>query len=495
MGLRGQDYRKMKRLVILLSALGLLSILAYAQEAKQLAGGYAQLSLKQQEQAAKMIELFETFYEIPDGSCNNAYKVKHKLDRRLAKMHKGKDEQYYSDFFYDQIKSTLQTRNMQQMTYDINRFVYFFPTDHRVEALLKVKARTNIEQRNWMQLDKTIREMKRYAESTGADCNETITQLTEELNQLMATESYERALQGVWVSDSVHKKSGIPLLALRIYEEGVELYKGTSFEKTKKLKGELPTNFYFSSGTAIDSTGCFEASFFARNVNPANTNLANHAIGQAQSNLSHGLASIEIGNTGGMVSGLAGAGMNILFAYAMSQSSTIDAGMILRMKPRNENVMDVDIRLLSDVSKSTDPILVKKYEKTMHTVLYKVNAADNAVLYTDTPNNNWDLGYKPISFYQCNQHTQESDFNNLASFKRVKIPFFSQSIMWLTGIPTFGLFAFEYGAIVAWPRKCHKQSKHNFKIMNEIKEQAMSRQALIDAYMNQYPINENESNN
>ena len=445
--------------------------------------GYAQLTTKLQKNAVKMTELFENLYEIPDGNCNKAYKAKHKLDRKLAKMHKGKDVEDYSQFFYDQIKSTLQSRNIQQTTKEINRFVYFFPTDHRVEALLKVKARTNIEQKSWMQLDKTIREMGNYAKASGADCRETMAQLTEELHHIMATESYENALQGVWVSDSVHKKSGIPLLALRIYEEGVELYKGTSFERTKGLKasGELPSNFYTSSGTAIDSVGCFEASFFARNINPANTNLANYAIGQAQNNLSHGMASIETGNTAGMAAGFVAAGFNALFAYAMSQSSTNDACMTLRMMPRNENVMDVDVRILTDASKSTDPILIKKYERTMHTTLYRVNAADNMVLYTK----------KPVSLYNNTPKSSEGDFNNLESIIHVKNAKLPVGAALLSGYMTYGLIPVMYNSVKLKKEK----SKHNLRAINDIKVQALQRQAIIDEYINQYPINENETNN
>lgn len=446
------------------------------------AKGYSQLTPKQQKRAVKITELFEKYYEIPEGNCNKAYKAKRKLDRKLSKMHRGIDEQDYSQFFYDQIKSTLQTRDMKQMTKEINRFVYFFPTDHRVEALLNVKARTNIEQRSWMQLDKTIREMKSNSEVTGTDHSETITQLTEVLHQLMATESYENTMLGVWVSDSVDKKSSTPLLALRIYEEGAELYRGTSFERTKGLKanGELPPNFYYSSGTAIDSTGCFEVSFFARNVNPANINMANYAIGQAQSNLSHSVASIAAGNTAGMTAGLVGAGFNALFAYAMSQSSTNDACMFLRMRPRNENVMDVDIRLLTDASQSTDPILIKKYEKTMHTTLYKVNAADNMVLYTKTP----------VSLYNNTPKSSEGDFNNLESITHVKNAKLPTGVAILTGYMTYGIIPICYSAKLK-----KEKSKHNLRTINDIKVQALQRQAIIDEYLNQYPINENGTNN
>lgn len=419
---------------------------------------------KQAKYVDGLIGLFDNYYVPSNTNCGKILKVRDKLRKRLAKLPKGMDETTLADYFYNQIKYAVDTASMQQLLRDIDRYVVFFPTDSRVEALLRMKAEMFVNQGNWMQLDKTVRQLVRYSEASERDCSGTVREMSDELVRLMASEPYVHALQGVWVSDTVDSKSGIPLFMLRVYERGVELLEGSHINKVfvaedfihmyehplnknKLCRNPFVSCFFYSYGSEIDSLGIFRTSFFTRIEHHAQPALALTAIDGAQKSASSAVANVVTGNTAGATADIFVTGINVGLAYLLSLSYVKDLCMTVEMSPVGNNVLDAKVLLIKNYSKSTNPAKMKENTTELATRLYKVNSADEIVMYKKRKNS--------FMLYDNNAYTDEVVFNELDDIKEAK-------------------------------------ATNNFDIMKRIKQAAFDRQSLIDKYKSEHEMSEGE---
>lgn len=457
---------------------------------------------KEEKYVAELVELFDDYYVPRKTDCGNTVKVKNRILKALSKKPKEINDSTLSGIFYEQIRQTLQNQsNITQSIKEIDRFVCFFPNDKRVKSLLNVKAQMYIEQNNWMQLDKTIRRLEEYANATGADCEALISELSGTLVYMMSTESYNHSLQGVWVSDSLDKKTGLPLFMFRIYGQGVEFLeqsymrkkvivdppsKNTMHPINSKSKCRDPyTNcFFYSSGSAIDSLDRFNVTFFTREVKTANDALANGAIDMAQTSLTKAIAHGAAGSYDAMGGYIASAGFFGLMAYAASQSSVQDLCMYVQMTQLNENVIDARIDMINDFSKSSDPIKIKNNTESYSAVLYRVNSADDVILY--------DKGKHPFPLYENNCYTQEVIFNDLESFTPIKKSAGAKIAIgagFYSGVPFITL---PIMMPIMNHRMGKKKARYNTEVIEMIKEAALHRQAVINEYWEQNNIYQDE---
>lgn len=452
---------------------------------------------KQAKYVDGLVCLFDDYYVPANANCEKVLKVRNKLRKRLAKLPKGMDGTVLADYFYNQVKCAVDTAGTQQLLKEIERYVVFFPTDRRVENLLRTKADLFVGQGNWMQLDKTIRQLVRYAEASGRDCSVMVREMSGELVRLMASESYGKTLQGVWVSDTVDKKSGMPLFMFRVYKNGVELLEGSHINKVfvaedvvhsykhplnkKKLcRDPLYSCFFYSYGSELDSIGVFRTSFFTRIEQHAQINLAMTAIDNAQKSASSAIASAVAGNTAKATAGVVAAGVSVGLAYLMSQSYVKDLCMTLEMTPVGNNVADAKVLMIKNYSKSTDPAKMKENTAVLSTRLYKVNSADEMVLYRNRK--------KPFPLYDNNAYTDEVVFNELDDFKKIQKPFYAKTgakvaVVVMTGLASLAILPFMNGGKKA-------KATSNFDMMKLIKQAALDRQSLIDKYRSEHEKNE-----
>lgn len=359
----------------------------------------------------KVRSFFYTYYDSQD--LFEVYKVKKKLNKYFYKLPQEVKDSIKS-FVYKDIEQYLMLNQKDLVLRKITEYLLLFPKDQKNGILLNIVGHIYAERGNWRMLEEVINDLSTFAELANQDWNKEINWLEDECAKIAVSESFDREIEGIWVSDSISKAANVPYYIFQIQRDGsAYLLGGSAFyeKELKKLPDYLKNIFYKSlrSDLNIDNEELY-LQFASEHVNQGSEEIAqigHDAVRRVNGEVA-GLVQKKNVSTGTKIGATVASGaLGILGNLAASEAAvtkkyiyTLD----VNMTKVDENCMDATITLAELYGRSDLPDLYKQDIDKSEVRLYKVNSTDDIIFMSKKG--------KPMKFFISSVY-DESDIESL----------------------------------------------------------------------------------
>lgn len=323
------------------------------------------------------------------------------LKTKLQKLPKSITKEEYKKIIYNRIEQSLVDNCKSEALKHIRQYITFFEDDKLNSRLLVIQGRIYGERGNWSLMERTIKLLKDKPDNVPGELQKEISFLEVERMNILTKEPFNKEIEGIWVSDTVSPKTGIPVFMFSITRDGTEiniLKESTIFETALKgCKGATMDttivcgrNFYDYSlgGQCLIEDKKVKASFGSKKFKQGsaeNAVLLRQLSQRVLSDMSSLIAG-GAGSTGQNIAVAAGTaafviGANIL-ANREAQSQMWISSWETEIRKVDKNVAQAIIEMTEQRGLSGNIDKVKTNERVYRTTLYKVNPGDE-IMFAD----------------------------------------------------------------------------------------------------------------
>lgn len=349
-------------------------------------------------------ELFEKFISYDAEDFRESVKTCEKLHKLLSKPPKELNQAEFRKRISDRVENSLENDDRRSAIKYIGQYTMFFPEDSLAAEYLEIEANLYGDKRDQMMMERSIAKMAEHPCFNNARGKELLESMNRQRLEIYAGESFVEELQGVWVSDTVNEKNGIPVFMFRVYDNGIvemlnqsEVYSGRlkNLHKGADDSGNNPalrkpsiSPVRFSVGSAYDEDkGLFTATFESKRFHQGDGEMAGAAYGGAQKTLANTSSALSYGtgSTAAMIStgiiGLAASGALLIWGNDLAASKMWETTINLKLSSTDKEEMAGTVEIIEKFAKTTKQDIEETKEE-FNTKFYRVSAADN-VLFAD----------------------------------------------------------------------------------------------------------------
>lgn len=353
-------------------------------------------------------ELYETWITYDSEEFAKSIETYNKLQKHLSKRPKGLDEDKFKGRISDRIQSALKANDARLAIKNIGQYQVFFPDDKRNGEYLEIEALCYYQKRDPMMMERSIAKLEKVLPSGNQKSQDVLESLREKQLEIYAEESFADELQGVWVSDTINEKTGIPVFIFRIYDNGIvemldqsEIYSGrlNNLHKGQDVSDSNPdlkkpslSPVRFAIGTDYDEDNeTFIASFESKRFHQGEKDFADAAYNSAQKTLSTTASVVSYGSASTATAlstsiiGLVASGALIIWGNDLAASKRWDTSINVRFERSDKDEMKGVVEIFERYAKSTSSE-TEETKEAFKTKFYRVSAADN-VLFADEKGN------------------------------------------------------------------------------------------------------------
>lgn len=364
----------------------------------------------------KVQSLYNVYYDSQD--LFEVYKAKRKLNKYFQKLPQIVKDSIKS-FVYKDIEYSLSLNRKELALKKITEYFMLFPKDDLNGNLLNIVGHIYAERGNWRKVEQIINSLSSFANLNNQDWSEEIDWLQNECMRISENETFDREIEGIWVSDSVSQITNIPYYIFQIQNDGSAYLLGGSvfYEKELKKLPDYSKNVFYKSLRSdlyIDQEELY-LQFASEHINQGSEELAQigHEAVRKMNGEIAGLIQKNNVSAGTKIGATVTSGaLGILGNLAASEAAvtkkyiyTLDVNMI----KIGENCMDAELALTGLYGRSDMPELCKQDISRSKVRLYKVNSTDNIIFMSKKG--------RPMKFFISSAYN-DSDIESLLKLRK-----------------------------------------------------------------------------